>query len=188
MPSPNELRKGTVIRYDGDLWVVVDFQRVSPGKGSSFVRTKLKSLKSAKVVENNFKAAETLEFEDVQYKKMQYLFNDGTLFTFMDNQTYEQITLGRDDVGDDAKYLKEGTEVTIVMHGDTPLTVQLPNKIQYRIAETEPAVKGDTASGNVLKDAKTDNGLMVRVPIFIGEGDEVMISTADGSYVERVTK
>lgn len=188
MPSPNEVRKGTVIRYDGDLWVVVDFQRVSPGKGSSFVRTKIKNMKSGKVVENNFKASESLEFEDVQYKKMQYLFNDGTLFTFMDNQSYEQITMGKDDIGDDVKYLKEGLEVTIVMHGETPLTIQLPLKIQYKIVETEPAVKGDTASGNVQKDAVVDNGQTIRVPIFIAEGDEVMINTEDGSYVERVSK
>jgi len=182
------MRKGTVIRYDGDLWAVVDFQRVSPGKGSSFVRTKIKSMKTGKVVENNFKSAETLEFEDVQYKKMQYLFNDGTLFTFMDNQTYEQIAMGRDDIGDDVRYLKEGIEVTIVMHGDIPLTIQLPMKVQYKVVETEPAVKGDTASGNVQKDAVVDNGMKIRVPIFVGEGDEVMVSTDDGSYVERVSK
>lgn len=188
MPSPNELRKGTVIRHDGDLWVVVDFQRVSPGKGSSFVRTKIKSMKSGKVVENNFKSSETLEFEDVQYKKMQYLFNDGMLYTFMDNQTYEQVQMGRDDIGDDVKFLKEGVEVTIVMHDDKALTIQLPMKIQYKIVETEPAVKGDTASGNVLKDAVTDNGLTIRVPIFVSEGEEVMVATEDGSYVERVSK
>lgn len=188
MPSPNELRKGTVIRYDGDLWVVVDFQRVSPGKGSSFVRTKIKSMKTGKVVENNFKSSENLEVEEVQYKKMQYLFNDGTLYTFMDNQTYEQIAMGKDDIGDDVQYLKEGIEVTIVMHGDVPLTIQLPMKIQYKVVETEPAVKGDTASGNVQKDAVVDNGMKIRVPIFVGEGDEVMVSTDDGSYVERVSK
>lgn len=188
MPSPNELRKGTVIRHDGDLWVVVDFQRVSPGKGSSFVRTKIKSMKSGKVVENNFKSSETLEFEDVQYKKMQYLFTDGTLYTFMDNQSYEQVTMGKDDIGDDVKFLKEGVEVTIVMHEDKALTIQLPMKIQYKIVETEPAVKGDTASGNVLKDAVTDNGLTIRVPIFVSEGEEVMVATEDGSYVERVSK
>lgn len=188
MPSPNELKKGTVIRYDGDLWIVTEFQRVSPGKGSSFVRTKIKSMKTGKIVENNFKSAETLEFEDVMYKKMQYLFNDGMLFTFMDNQSYEQVVIGKDDVGDDAKYLKEGVEVTIVMHGETPLTIQLPLKIQYKIVETEPAVKGDTASGNVSKDAIVDNGLKIRVPIFIGEGDDVMVTTEDGSYVERVAK
>lgn len=188
MPSPNELKKGTVIRYNGDLWVVTEFQRVSPGKGSSFVRTKIKSMKTGKIVENNFKSAETLEFEDVQYKKMQYLFNDGVLYTFMDNQTYEQVSIGKDDIGDDVKYMKEGLEVTIVMHGDMPLTVQLPLKIQYKIAQTDQAVKGDTASGNVQKDAITDNGLKIRVPIFVGEGDEVMVNTTDGSYVERVSK
>ncbi len=188
MPSPNEMRKGTVIRHDGDLWVVVDFQRVSPGKGSSFVRTKIKSMKSGKVVENNFKSSETLEFEDVQYKKMQYLFNDGMLYTFMDNQSYEQVTMGRDDIGDDVKFLKEGVEVTIVMHEEKALTIQLPMKIQYKIVETEPAVKGDTAGGNVQKDAVVENGLKIRVPIFVAEGDEVMIATEDGSYVERVSK
>lgn len=188
MPSPNELRKGTVIRYDGDLCVVIDFQRVSPGKGSSFVRTKIKSVKTGKVFENNFKSSENVEVEEVQYKKMQYLFNDGMLYTFMDNQTYEQISIGKDDIGDDIKYLKEGVEVTIVMHGDIPLTIQLPMKIQYKIVETEPAVKGDTASGNVLKDAVVDNGLRIRVPIFVGEGDDVMIATTDGSYAERVSK
>ena len=110
------------------------------------------------------------------------------LYTFMDNQTYEQISIGKDDIGDDIKYLKEGVEVTIVMHGDIPLTIQLPMKIQYKIVETEPAVKGDTASGNVLKDAVVDNGLRIRVPIFVGEGDDVMIATTDGSYAERVSK
>ncbi|NBS41274.1 elongation factor P [bacterium] len=188
MPSPNELKKGTVIRYDGNLWAVVEFQRVSPGKGSSFVRTRIKNMTTGKIVENNFKSSETLEFEDVQYKKMQYLFNDGTLYTFMDNQTYEQVQMGRDDIGDDVKYMKEGLEVTIVMHEDKALTIQLPMKVQYKITETEPAVKGDTASGNVLKDAVTDTGLTIRVPIFVAEGDEVMVATEDGSYVERVSK
>jgi len=186
--SPNDIKKGTVIRYEGNLWVVTDFQRVSPGKGSSFVRTKMKNLTSGKVVENNFKSAESLDFEEVSYRKMQYLFNDGTFYTFMDNQSYEQISLSVADIGDDAKYLKEGMEVTIVMHDTTPLTVDLPKKVQYTITETEPAVKGDTAAGNVTKDAVLDNGLKVRVPIFIGEGDEVIINTEDGSYSERVAK
>ncbi len=188
MPSPNEMKKGTVIRYDGNLWAVVDFQRVSPGKGSSFVRTRIKNMTTGKIVENNFKSSETLEFEDVQYKKMQYLFNDGQLYTFMDNQSYEQITMGREDIGEDVRFMKEGLEVTIVMHDEKALTIQLPIKIQYRIAQTEPAVKGDSASGNVSKDAVTDNGLAIRVPIFIAEGDEVMVNTEEGTYVERVSK
>jgi len=186
--SPNEIKKGTVIRYEGNLWAVTDFQRVSPGKGSSFVRTKMKNLSSGKVVENNFKSAESLDFEEVQYRKMQYLFNDGTFYTFMDNQNYEQVSLSAADVGEDVKYLKEGMDVTIVMHDTTPLTVDLPKKVQYIVKETEPAVKGDTASGNVTKDAVLDNGLKVRVPIFVGEGDEIVINTEDGSYSERVAK
>lgn len=188
MSSPNDIKKGTVIRQNGELNVVIDFQRVSPGKGSSFVRTRMKNLKTGKVTETNFKSAESLDFEDVQYKKMQYLYTDGNFYTFMDNQSYEQFSVSAEDIGDDAKYLKEGLEVSVVMHGDTPLTVELPKKIQYTIASTEPAVKGDTASGNVQKDAECDNGLTVRVPIFINQGDEIIINTETGAYSERVNK
>lgn len=188
MASPNDIKKGTVIRQNNELFIVIDFQRVSPGKGGSFVRTKMKNIKTGKVNETNFKAAESLDFEDVQYKKMQYLYNDGSFYTFMDNQSYEQVSISGDDIGDDAKYLKEGLEVSVIMHHDTPLTVDLPKKIQYAIASTEPAVKGDTATGNVQKDATCDNGLQVRVPIFINQGDEVIINTETGSYSERVSK
>lgn len=188
MASPNDIKKGTVINMNGDLWVVTTFQRVSPGKGSSFVRTRIKSLASGKVVENNFKSAETLTFETVNYRKMQFIFSDVDTLTFMDGQSYDQITLGRDMVGDDAKYLKEGLDVTIIMHGDKAISMELPLKIQYKIVETEPAVKGDTASGNVLKDAKVDNDLIIRVPIFIKEGDDVLVNTESGDYVERVAK
>ncbi len=188
MASPNDIKKGTVINLDGDLWVVTSFQRVSPGKGSSFVRTRIKSLSSGKVVENNFKSAETLTFEQVNNRRMQFIFGDADTLTFMDGQSYEQITLGKEMVGDDAQYLKEGLEVVIIMHGEKAISMELPLKIEYTIMETEPAVKGDTASGNVLKDAKVDNGLVVRVPIFIKEGDHVLVNTESGDYVERVAK
>lgn len=188
MPSPNDIRKGTVINLENDLWVITGFQRVSPGKGSSFVRTRMKSLATGKVVENNFKSSENLTFEQVNYKKMSYIFGDEDTLTFMDGQTYEQVTLGRDLVGEDADYLKEGLDVTVIMHGDKAISMEVPLKIEYTITETEPAVKGDTASGNVLKDAKMDNGLMVRVPIFCKEGDVIMVSTETGSYVERVSR
>lgn len=188
MPSPNDIKKGTVINHENDLWVVTDFQRVSPGKGSSFVRTKMKSLGTGKVVENSFKSSENLTFEQVQYKKMQYIFGDDQTLTFMDGMTYEQVVLGRDVIGDDAKYLKEGLDVTVVMHNDTAIAMELPGKIQYEVIQAEPAVKGDTASGNVQKDAVADNGLAIRVPIFIKEGDQVMINTESGDYVERVSK
>ena len=188
MASPNDIKKGTVINMNGDLWVVTSFQRVSPGKGSSFVRTRIKSLASGKVVENNFKSAETLTFETVNYRKMQFIFGDTDTLTFMDGQSYEQITLGRDMVGEDVRYLKEGLDVTIIMHGEKAISMEVPLKIQYKIIETEPAVKGDTASGNVLKDAKVDNDLVIRVPIFIKEGDDVLVNTESGDYVERVAK
>jgi elongation factor P len=188
MPSPNEIKKGTVINYDNDLWVVVYFQRVSPGKGSSFVRTKIKSLSNSKVNEVSFKSSENLTFEDVSYKKMQYIFGDDNTLTFMDGMTYEQVSLGRDVVGDDAKYLKEGLDVTVVMHGGNAIAMELPAKIEYAVASTESAVKGDTASGNVQKDAIAENGLKLRVPIFIKESDVVRINTETGDYVERVSK
>lgn len=188
MASPNDIRKGTVINLENDLWVVVSFQRVSPGKGSSFVRTRIKSLSSGKVVENNFKSAESLTFEDVGFRKMQFIFGDENTLTFMDGQTYEQVAIGRDVVGDDAAYLKEGLDVTVIMHGEKAISMELPLKIEYTIAETEPAVKGDTASGNVTKEATCDNGLKIRVPIFVAVGDVVRISTESGEYVERVAK
>ena len=161
---------------------------MSPGKGSSFVRTRVKNLRSGKIVEQNFKSAETLDFEDVQYKKMQYLFTDGQLYTFMDNQTYEQVQISGADIGDDVKFFKEGLEATIVMHGETPLTVELPKKIQYTIISAPPAVKGDTSSGNVTKEVELDNGLKIRTPIFVKEGEKVLVNTDTGEYSERVSE
>lgn len=186
MASPNDIKKSTVININGELWFVTYFQRVSPGKGSSFVRTRMKNLKTGKVQEVNFKSAETLTFEDVQYKKMQYLYNDGNLYTFMDNMTYEQVSIAARDIDDSIPYLKEGIEVNVVMHNEQPISISLPQKVEYTVVYTEPAVKGDTASGNVSKEAELDNGLKVRVPVFISQGDRVLISTDDGSYSERV--
>lgn len=188
MASPNDIKKGTVINMNGDLWVVTSFQRVSPGKGSSFVRTRIKSLATGKVVENNFKSAETLTFEQVNNRKMQFIFGDADSLTFMDGQTFDQVQLSRDMVGEDAQFLKEGLDVNIIMHGEKAISIELPLKIQYVITETEPATKGNTASGNVLKDAKVDNGLMIRVPIFVNQGDNVLVNTETGDYVERVAK
>lgn len=187
MASPNDIKKGTVININGELWFITDFQRVSPGKGSSFVRTRMKNLKTGKVQENNFKSAETLTFGDVQYKKMQYLYNDGNLFTFMDNSNYEQMSIAAADIEDSIPYLKEGIDVSVVIHEDQPISVSLPQKIEYSIVYTEPAIKGDTASGNVLKEAELDNGLKIKVPAFLTQGDRIMVNTEDGSYSERVS-
>lgn len=186
MSSPNDIKKGTVVNMSGELWFVNDFQRVSPGKGSSFVRTRMKNMKTGKVQEVNFKSAETLTFEDVQFKKMQYLYNDGNLYTFMDNMTYEQVSIAKGDIDDSIAYLKEGIDVNVVMHAGNAISISLPQKIQYTVVYTEPAVKGDTASGNVTKEAELDNGLKVRVPMFINQGDEILINTETGAYSERV--
>jgi len=171
-----------------DIVFLVGFQRVSPGKGSSFVRTKMKSLSTGKVNENNFKSSEDLVFEDVNYKKMQFIFGDSNTLTFMDNVSYEQVAIGADVVGDDAKYLKEGLAVTVVMHDGNAIAMELPAKIEYEVTQTMGAEKGDTASGNVMKDAKADNDLAMRVPAFIKQGDTVRINTETGEYVERVSE
>ncbi len=186
MSSPNEIRKGTVLNIGGELNLVIDFQRVSPGKGSSFVRTRVKNLKTGKVVDTTYKSAESVEFAEVQNKKMQYLFSDGDSCTFMDTVSFDQVSMSKEDIGDNAKYLKEGLEVTVVMHDDQALTIDLPRKINYTVTSTQPAVKGDTASGNVQKDATMENGLLVRVPIFLKEGEEISVNTENGEYVERV--
>jgi len=188
MSSPNDIKKSTVINVNGELYIVIDFQRVSPGKGSSFVRTRMKNLKTGKVMENNFKSAETLTFEDVQYKRMQYLYNDGNLYTFMDNSSYEQVSIGKAESEESIPYLKEGLEITVVMHNGNPISISLPQKIQYTITYTEPAVKGDTASGNVMKEAELDNGLKVKVPAFINSGEDILVNTDTGLYTERVAK
>jgi len=186
MASPNEIKKGTIVNLDGNLWVAVDFQRVSPGKGSSFVRTKLKNIQTGKVQDQVFKSAENLTFEDVVFKNMQYLYHDDSLVTLMDSVSYEQVEIPVDTVGEDVKFLKEGLDVKVATHNDVPLALELPRKITYKIASAPPAVKGDTASGNVTKEVELENGLKVQVPIFIKEGEKVVLNSETGEYVERV--
>ena len=148
----------------------------------------MKSLSTGKVVEENLKASEVLTFADVSRKKMQYIFAEGSAFTFMDGVSYEQVSVAGDVVGDDAKYLKEGLDVTVVMHGENPIAMELPMKIPYTVTDTMDVSKGDTVSGTVLKDAKVDNGMMVKVPAFVKNGDVVNINTESGEYVERVSQ
>ena len=185
MSSPNDIKKGKAILRDGELWIVTNFQHVNPGKGSSFVRTNLKNPKTGKTLETTYKTSENIEFADLEYRSMSFLYKDNTGYVFMDSKTYEQITIPDDDIGEDAKYLREGLEVITSMSGDIPLAIQLPKKMTFTITETVPAVKGDTASGNVTKEAKTDNGFLVQVPLFVNQGDKVVINTETGQYVER---
>ncbi len=185
MSSPSEIKKGVVIKHNNDLWVVTDFQHINPGKGSAFVRTKMKNVKSGKNLDQTYKVAESIEIVPMEYKTMQYLFHDQSGYTFMDMQSYEQIAMPDAEVGDDAKYLSEGLNVIIAMHDGKPISLQVPRKLKFVVTETEPAVKGDTASGNVTKEAKVDAGFLVQVPIFINQGDTVVINTETGAYVER---
>lgn len=185
MASPSDIKKGSVILQNGDPWVVTEFQHINPGKGAAFVRTRIKNAKSGKTLETTYKVSETIELVEMEYRNMQYLYHDATGYTFMDNATYEQATMADEEVGDQGKFLREGMEVMVSMFEGRPIALQLPRKMTFKVVETMPAVKGDTASGNVTKEAKTDNGFMIRVPIFINEGEDVVVNTDTGEYVER---
>lgn len=185
MSSPSEIKKGAVILQNGDPWVVTEFQHINPGKGAAFVRTRIKNAKTGKTLETTFKVSETITLVEMEYRNMQYLYHDATGYTFMDNATYDQVTMDDADVGEEGRYLREGMEVMLSMYEGRPIAMQLPRKMTFKIVETMPAVKGDTAGGNVTKEAKTENGFTIRVPIFINQGEEVIVNTDTGEYVER---
>lgn len=185
MASPNEIKKGIVVRKDGDLWVVTEFQHINPGKGAAFVRARIKNVKNARSLEMTWKVSETIEIVEMQRRNMQYLYKDDTGYNFMDSATYDQMSMSEQDVGDQAKYLKEGMTIVVVVYEDKPIALQLPKKMNFTIIETMPAVKGDTVSGNVTKEAKVDVGFTVQVPIFMKEGEEIVVNTETGDYVER---
>lgn len=173
------------MRYKGEICLVTDFQHVNPGKGSAFVRVRLKNIKSGKVVEDTFKSGEAIDILELDRKKMQYLYSDATMHYFMDPTSYEQVSMALAEVGDDARYFKESMDVTILSHNNVPITIELPRKIIYKITTAPPGVKGDTASGRVTKEATVENGLKVHVPLFIDEGDLIVVNTETGEYVER---
>lgn len=183
-----DIRKGAVIRQPNDLYVVVDFQHVNPGKGAAFTRTRMKGLGSGKVVEVTYKSGETLDIVEVNFQTMQYLYKTGENFAFMNMKSYEQIEMNGELVGEDGKYLKEGIDVVVGMYGEQPVALQLPKKIVYKVVEAPPAVKGDTASGNVTKEVVCDNGLHVQAPIFIKEGEDILVNTETGEYSARASQ
>lgn len=185
MPTTQDIRKGVVIRQPNDLYVVVEFQHVNPGKGAAFTRTRMKSLGTGKVVEITYKSGEAVDMVEVQFLTMQYLYKTGDNYAFMNMNTYEQVEMNGDLIGDDGKYLKEGLEVIIGLYEGRPVSVQLPKKIKYKVVEAPPAVRGDSASGNVTKEIGLDNGLKVQAPIFIKEGEEVLVNTETGEYSAR---
>ncbi len=185
MATTADISKDIVIKFKSDLFVVTEFQKISPGKGSAFVRTKLKNIRTGKVLENTFKDGEIIEIAEVEKKKMQFLYKDAHGFAFMDNQTFEQVSVSDEMVGEKANFLKEGQEVTIVTHEGIPMNLELPKKITLKVTQADPGVRGDTASGNVTKEVTLENGTKIRAPLFIKEGDELIINTETGAYVER---
>jgi elongation factor P len=185
MPNTSDFRPGIVIRHNNDLWIVVEFQHVKPGKGQAFVRTKLKNLKSGKVVENRFRAGESIVVARIQRKQYQFLYKDSSGFVFMDNGTYEQIPVAEEVVGGGARFIKEGETVDILFDGSDITGMELPITVELAVVETVPGVKGDTASAGT-KPAKVETGATVNVPLFINEGDLLKIDTRTGEYLERV--
>lgn len=184
MISVNDFKTGLTIELDGGLWKVIDFQHVKPGKGAAFVRSKLKNLRSGAVQEKTFRAGEKVGRAHIENRKMQYLYATPDSYVFMDTDNYEQVELQAVQIEDELNYLLENMEVHLIMYGDETLGVSLPNTVTLLVEETEPGIKGDTASGG-SKPAKMETGLMVNVPFFVNAGDKLIINTEDGSYVSR---
>ena len=185
MPSTSDFRPGLVIKYNNELWTVVEFQHVNPGNWRAFVRTKLKNLRSGKVIENRFRAGEAIEIIRIERKEFQFLYRDGGGYVFMDKENYEQLTVQGEQVGDGAVFLKDGESVDILFNGTDITGIELPITVELSIVETVPGVKGDSANAGT-KPAKVETGAMVNVPLFLSEGDVIKIDTRTGDYIERV--
>ena len=185
MISTNDFRTGVTIEIDGQPWVVVDFQHVKPGKGSAFVRAKIKNVITGSVLERTFNAGEKLPRAHIERREAQYLYGMGDELTFMDVTTYEQVTLSREVVGQGVLYLKENTNVYIMSYEGRVIGVEIPNFVELEVVETEPGFKGDTATGGT-KQAKLETGAVVKVPLFVNVGDVLKIDTRTGEYIERV--
>ncbi|TWT09148.1 elongation factor P [Planomicrobium sp. CPCC 101079] len=184
MISVNDFKTGVTIEVDNGIWRVMEFQHVKPGKGAAFVRTKLRNLRTGSVTEKTFRAGEKVAKAQIDNRKMQYLYANGDSHAFMDTETYDQIELPSQNIEYELKFLQENMEVQVIQFQGEVLGVELPNSVVLEVAETDPGIKGDTASGG-SKPAKLSTGLVVQVPFFINEGDKLIINTTDSSYVSR---
>lgn len=184
MISVNDFKTGVTIEVDGDIWRVMEFQHVKPGKGAAFVRSKLRNLRSGNVNEKTFRAGEKVAKAQIDNNKMQYLYASGDSHAFMDTETYDQIELPEKSIEYELKFLQENMEVQVIQYQGEVLGVELPNSVELEVVATDPGIKGDTASGG-SKPATLSTGLVVQVPFFINEGDKLIINTTDGSYVSR---
>jgi elongation factor P len=182
--SVNDFRTGLTIELDGDIYQVIEFQHVKPGKGAAFVRSKLRNLRNGNISEKTFRAGEKVSKALLERKHMQYLYASGNTHTFMDTETYEQLELQSSQLEYELKFLKENMEVSILVFNGETLGVELPNTVELEVVDTEPGIKGDTASGG-SKPATLETGLVVQVPFFVNVGDKLIINTSDGKYVSR---
>ena len=186
MISSNDFRTGTSIELDGSVWRVVEFLHVKPGKGSAFVRTKLKNVQTGSTVDKTFRAGETMPQAVLEKNTMQHTYKEGDQYVFMDMETYEEARLSEEQIGDRVKYLKEEMEVTVLMWNDRVLEVELPNSVTLEVTQTDPGVKGDTATGGT-KPATVETGAQVMVPLFISQGEKIKIDTRNDTYLGRET-
>jgi elongation factor P len=183
--TSNDLKNGIVLNIDGQLWTVVEFQHVKPGKGAAFVRTKLKNILTGKVVDRTFNAGVKVETANVDKRDMTYLYNDGSTYIFMDKDTYDQVSLNEETVGDAVNYMLENQEAVVAMHEGSPIYVELPASVVLEVTYTEPGLQGDRSSGGT-KPATVETGLQIQVPLFLENGTKVRIDTRTGDYLGRV--
>lgn len=184
MISSNDFKTGMTLEIDHGLWQVVEFLHVKPGKGAAFVRSKLKNVETGQVIERTFRAGEKVETAHLEKNDMQYLFTDGTDYTFMDNSSYEQIQLSKDQIGEGVKYLKENMSVGILRHGTRIIGVELPYHVELEVVETPPSEKGNTAQGGT-KPATLETGAIVQVPFFVDVGTKIRVDTRNNTYLDR---
>ena len=184
MYSTAEFRRGLKIEIDGKPYTIVEFQHVKPGKGGAFVRTKLKNLETGQVLEQTFRSGAKVDIPDLEENNVQYLYQDGDSYVFMDNDTYDQLFIAEEYLGDAVDYLKPNIDVKVVFFNGKPIGVELPITVELEVTDTEPGLKGDTATG-ATKNATLETGLVVQVPLFIEQGEVLKIDTRTGEYLER---
>ena len=184
MATTNDLKNGMTLDIEGQLWTVVEFQHVKPGKGPAFVRTKLKQVLTGKVVDKTFNAGVKVEIAILEKREMNFLYKEGDDFVFMDNKNFEQMTISAATVGDASNYMLENTEAIVAIHDDNPLYIELPASVELVVTYTEPGLQGDRSSGGT-KPATVETGIEVQVPLFIKQDEKIVVDTRDGSYQGR---
>ncbi|AKE90009.1 MULTISPECIES: elongation factor P [Rhodococcus] len=185
MADTSDFKNGLVLKIDGQLWQIIEFQHVKPGKGPAFVRTKIKNVLSGKTVDKTWNAGVKVETATVDRRDMTYLYHDGTDYVFMDGETYDQISINEETLGDGAKFLLENMQVQVATHEGTPLFVELPVTVELEVTHTDPGLQGDRSTGGT-KPATLETGAEIQVPLFINTGDKLKVDSRDGSYLGRV--